>query len=207
MDSKGLLVRLEAERGQDDEVEEFLRSALPAVRDEPGTTAWFAVRFGRSQYGIFDVFPDDQARDAHLSGPVAQALMQRSDEMFASAPEIHKLDVLAEKLPADGATGEITKALLLTFEPKSDHEDEVAEFLRGARSLVEEEPETIDWFAIRLDDGQYGIFDVFPNNKARFAHLTGKVPRELAKNATSLLGGFPDMDMTNVIAAKPAASG
>jgi hypothetical protein len=67
---------------------------------------------------------------------------------------------------------------------------------------VEEEPETTAWLAIRTDDGKYGIFDVFPDNGGRFKHLIGHVPRELAKNALSLLGSVPDMEMLNVLAEK-----
>lgn len=55
---------------------------------------------------------------------------------------------------------------------------------------------------IALSDGQYRIFDVFPDNGGRLAHLTGRVPRELVKNARSLVGGLPDIDMLDVLAAK-----
>jgi len=201
--TKGLLVRLEARHDQDEEVERFLVSALPLVQDEPATTAWFAVRFGRHEYGIFDVFPDESGRWAHLSGAVAKGLAERAEELFAEAPQIEKVDVLAAKLPVSGATAAaVTKGLLLLLPPKSGHEAEVADFLRGALPLVEEEPGTAAWFAIQAEDGRYGIFDVFPDNGARFAHLTGHVPRELAKHATTLLGGLPDMDMLNVLAYK-----
>jgi quinol monooxygenase YgiN len=200
--TKGLLVWLEARHDQDEEVERFLVSALPLVQDEPATTAWFAVRFGRHEYGIFDVFPDESGRQAHLSGAVAKGLTDRAKELFAEAPNIEKVDVLAAKLPASGAaTTAVTKGLLLLL-PKSGHEAEAADFLRGALPLVEEEPSTTAWFAIQAEDGRYGIFDVFPDNGARFAHLTGQVPRELAKHATTLLGGLPDMDMLNVLAYK-----
>ena len=77
----------------------FLRSALPLVNEEPGTIAWFAVRLGKSSFAIFDAFADEDGRDAHLSGKVAAALMARADELFASPPQINKLDVLASKLP------------------------------------------------------------------------------------------------------------
>lgn len=202
MVSKGLLVRLEVKSGRDAEVEEFLLSALPLVRQEAATTAWFAVRFGRSEYGIFDAFPDDAGREAHLSGPVAKALMEQADALFAEPPRIQKLDVLADKLPATIPNEPDTKGLLLTFEAKEGHAQEVEQFLRDARPLVEEEPETIAWFAIRTDDGKYGIFDVFPDNGGRFKHLIGHVPRELAKSALSLLGSVPDMEMLNVLAEK-----
>lgn len=199
MITKGLLVRLEAQPGREADVETFLSTALPLALAEPDTRAWFAIRFGRSEYGIFDAFPDDQGRQAHLDGAIAAALRERSSELLAAEPDIVPVDVLAAKLsgPAD-----IEKGLLLTWEPRSGHEEDVATFLREALAYVEDEEKTIAWFAIRTPDDAYGIFDVFPDNAGRFAHLTGKVPREIAKHATSLLGGVPDMHMLGVLAAK-----
>ena len=95
----GLLVRMEAKPGKEGDVEEFLLGGLPLVEDEPDTVAWFAVRMGPSTFGIFDVFPDDAGRQAHLSGRVAEALMARAEELFATPPAIEQLDVLASKLP------------------------------------------------------------------------------------------------------------
>ena len=94
----GLLATLEAKPGKEQEVADFLTGALPTVEGEPATTAWFAIRMGPSTFGIFDVFPDDAGRQAHLNGPVAAALMARADELFASPPKIEQLDVLASKL-------------------------------------------------------------------------------------------------------------
>lgn len=99
MVTKGLLVQLEAKPGQEAAVEEFLNGGLALVEAEPATIAWFAIRMGPSTYGIFDVFPDDAGRQAHLSGKVAEALMQRAGELFSSPPDIQQLDVLASKLP------------------------------------------------------------------------------------------------------------
>jgi quinol monooxygenase YgiN len=202
MVTHGLLVRLETKPGKDADVEKFLLSALPLVQQEAGTTAWFAIRFGRSEYGIFDVFPNDAARDAHLAGPVAKALKDRSDALFAKQPLIQRLSVLADKLPAGTVSEPVTKALLLTFRAKAGHEQQVEQFLRDARPFVEQEPRTSAWFAIHLDNGDYGIFDVFPDNSARFSHLIGHVPRELAKHPLSLLGSMPDLTMIDVLAAK-----
>lgn len=95
----GLLVRLEAQPGKEAEVEEFLRSAQPLVEGEPATTAWFAVKFGPTSYGIFDAFPDDAGRQAHIAGKVAEALFARSRELFAQRPSVEQIDILAEKLP------------------------------------------------------------------------------------------------------------
>ncbi|MGW0175639.1 putative quinol monooxygenase [Rhodococcus sp. NPDC003322] len=96
--TKALLVRLEAKAGKEDAVEEFLRSAVPLVEQEPDTTAWFAVRFGPSSFGIIDAFPDEAGRAAHLGGAVAKALGERAEELFSVPPEISNLDVLADKL-------------------------------------------------------------------------------------------------------------
>ncbi|MEO7704948.1 MAG: antibiotic biosynthesis monooxygenase [Thermoflexales bacterium] len=94
-----LLVRLEAKPGKEMEVESFLRGGLPLVQDEPATTAWFGIRLGPSTFGIFDAFPDEAGRQAHLSGKVAAALMAKAAELFATPPTIEKVDVLAAKLP------------------------------------------------------------------------------------------------------------
>ena len=94
-----LYVPLEAKPGKEEDVAAFLRSALPLVNEESGTVAWFAVRLGKSSFAIFDAFADESGRDAHLTGKVAAALMARADELFATPPQINKLDVLASKLP------------------------------------------------------------------------------------------------------------
>lgn len=98
MVSAALLVRVEAKRGKEAAVAEFLESALALVEDEPATTAWFALRFGPATFGIFDAFPDDAGRQAHLAGRVAEALMARADELFVAHPTITKVDVLASTL-------------------------------------------------------------------------------------------------------------
>ena len=94
-----LLVRLEAKPGKEAEVESFLRSGLSLVQDEPATTAWFGIRLGPSTFGIFDAFPNEAGRQAHLSGNVAAALMARASELLVNPPVIEKVDVLAAKLP------------------------------------------------------------------------------------------------------------
>jgi quinol monooxygenase YgiN len=95
----GLLVRLEAKPGKENDVASFLEGGLAVVQGEPETTTWYAIRLGPSTFGIFDTFPDDSGRQAHLSGQVAAALMEKADELFAEAPNIERVDVLAAKLP------------------------------------------------------------------------------------------------------------
>ncbi|ALP67673.1 MULTISPECIES: putative quinol monooxygenase [Paraburkholderia] len=94
-----LFVRLEAKPGKEQEVEAFLMGGLPLVEAEPATIAWFGLRLGPSTFGIFDTFPDEAGRQAHLAGKVAEALMAKAADLFARPPEIARIDVLAAKLP------------------------------------------------------------------------------------------------------------
>jgi quinol monooxygenase YgiN len=99
MTDVGLFVRLEAKPGKEDEVESFLKAGLVTVQEEPGTIVWFAIRLGPSTFGIFDTFPDEAGRQAHLSGRVAAALMEKAPDLLAEPPAIEKVDILAAKLP------------------------------------------------------------------------------------------------------------
>ena len=94
----GLLVRLEAKAGKEDEVAQLLQEGLSLVLAEPETAAWFAIRIAPSTFGIFDAFGTDAGRQAHLAGQLAAALMQRAPDLLAQPPSIDQVDVLAAKL-------------------------------------------------------------------------------------------------------------
>jgi len=94
----GLLATLSAKPGKEEELASFLAGALPLAEAEPATTAWFAIKIDDSTYGIFDVFPGADGRQAHLDGPIAAALMAKADELLSSPPDIKPIDVLAAKL-------------------------------------------------------------------------------------------------------------
>jgi quinol monooxygenase YgiN len=95
----GLYVQLEAKPGKENEVQSFLESGLALANQERGTVVWFALKMGPSTFGIFDAFADETGRKAHLDGPIAAALMAKAGDLLASPPAIHKLDVLAAKIP------------------------------------------------------------------------------------------------------------
>jgi quinol monooxygenase YgiN len=97
--SVALLVTLEAKPGKEADVAKFLEGGLAIVQAEPATTAWFALRMGPSTFGIFDAFPDEAGRKAHLAGRVAAALMANAKELLSKPPKIEQVDVLAAKLP------------------------------------------------------------------------------------------------------------
>ena len=94
-----LYVHMEAKPGKEAEVQKFLEDGLALVNQEPATTAWFAMAMGHGHFGIFDVFPDEAGRNAHLNGAVAAALMAKAPDLFAKPPSISKVDILAAKLP------------------------------------------------------------------------------------------------------------
>jgi quinol monooxygenase YgiN len=99
MDKLAILVLLEARAGKEAEAEEFLKSALPLAEQEPGTTTWYAVKLGPGRFGIFDTFKDNDGRQAHLTGPIAKALFAKAEELFAVAPQVEMLEILAVKAP------------------------------------------------------------------------------------------------------------
>lgn len=96
----GLFIRLEAKPDKEREVENFLKNGLDLVEEyEPETKAWFGIKLGPSTFGIFDAFPDEAGRQAHLAGRVAASLKERAGELLAKPPVIEKMDILAAKLP------------------------------------------------------------------------------------------------------------
>jgi len=93
-----LAVRLLAKSGKENEVAKFLAGALTAAQAESFTPVWFALRFSQREFGIFDAFPDEAGRKAHLSGQIAAALMAKASELLAEPPKIEQVDVLAAKV-------------------------------------------------------------------------------------------------------------
>ena len=95
----GQFVPLEAKPGKEEQVAAFLADAAKMTQQEPTTPLWFAVRFGKSNFGIFDAFRDEAGRQAHLNGPIAAALMSQAPNLFTTPPSIESLEVVGAKLP------------------------------------------------------------------------------------------------------------
>jgi quinol monooxygenase YgiN len=97
MEKLALLARLEAKPGKEQEVSEFIKSALALAQNEPATVRWYALQLGPSTFGVFDTFGSEEGRQAHLQGPIAQALMAKADELLAGPPRIEPVALLAVK--------------------------------------------------------------------------------------------------------------
>lgn len=191
MGTRGPLVRLKAKAGKMEEVEGLLRSTLSLFQQEPGTLAQFAVRFSPSEHGTAGLFPADAEREAHPRGAVARAFMNQVNDLFEGAPSIHPLDELANKLPK-GAAVNASMGSSLRLKLRAHHKRNVDQFLHDTAPPLPQEEKTDVWFAIRTSDGEYGLFEVFPDNAVRSAHLTGHVPGEFVKHAFALLGNVPN---------------
>jgi quinol monooxygenase YgiN len=97
MIDRALFVRIEAKEGKEEEVEDFLKSALDDVMKEDGTINWYAVKFGTGDFAIFDTFGSEADRLAHLAGKVGRALIAHTPTLLSGMPKIEHAQVLAHK--------------------------------------------------------------------------------------------------------------
>ena len=197
MINKALLFRFESQTDEDT-MDTFLEDLSAEVSWEKTTRAWFGIRYMRGEFGVVSYFLDEEGRQAHLNGAAAAKFFAAEHRLMTTAPRTSKIDVLAVKMPA--VLENVTKGLVLRFKAKKGKEAEVAQFLVDAKALADQEAGTLAWFALQYDECHFGIFDVFADSGARFAHIAGPIPRALAKNAFTLLGGMPEMHMVDVMA-------
>jgi quinol monooxygenase YgiN len=94
----GLFVRLEAKPGKEEELAAFLMQGLELAQQETTTPVWFALQLGGGSFAIFDAFADEAGRQAHLTGPIAEALMAQAPHLLAKPPAIQQLEVMGSKL-------------------------------------------------------------------------------------------------------------
>jgi quinol monooxygenase YgiN len=93
-------------------------------------------------------------------------------------------------------------ALFVRLEAKKGKEAEVEKFLKGGLSIVEREPGTISWYALRMGPSTFGIFDTFQDEKGRQAHLAGDVAKALMAKAPELFSTPPVIEKVDIMAVK-----
>jgi len=96
----------------------------------------------------------------------------------------------------------VSKGLIVQLEAAAGKEEELASFLIDALPLVEAEPQTVAWFALRTGASSFAILDAFPDQAGRQAHLDGAVAAALIERADELLAGQPQVEPVDVLAAK-----
>ena len=92
--------------------------------------------------------------------------------------------------------------LVAFLEAKPGKGDDLADFLRSGRELAVREEGTVTWYAFKVSDTTYGIFDTFEDEEARQAHLNGEIPKALAQVGPELLGSDPDIRPVEILAVK-----
>jgi quinol monooxygenase YgiN len=98
----------------------------------------------------------------------------------------------------------ITVGLLALLEAKPGKEDDLEAFLAAGREIAEREPGTRVWYAFKVGDGTFGIFDAFDDDSGRAEHLNGRIPAALAEVGPDLLASDPDIRPVDVIATTPS---
>jgi len=196
MISKALLFRFESQTDEDT-MDTFLEDLATDVSWEKATQAWFGIRYMRGEFGMYSVYDDEAGRETHLQGDAAKKVFAAEHKLMNAAPRATKIELLGCKMP--NALAGVTKGLVLRFKAKPGKEAEVARMMRDCAPLVDKEAGTLAWFANQYDESHFGTFAAFADTGARFAHLTGQIPRELGITGLSLLGGTPEVHMVDVI--------
>lgn len=199
----GLLVIMKAKEGKEQEVKEFLLGGLSLVNAEPKTESWFAFQIDEQTFGIYDTFETEEGRQAHLKGEVAKALLANAGELlegFDPSRDIQTVDVQA----SNHKVGDQNKGLLVIMKAKEGKTSAVEDFLQAGKSLVSSEPATLSWYAFKINEETYAIFDTFADDAGRDAHLSGKVAAALMGNAPVILEGFDAsaIQKINILASK-----
>jgi quinol monooxygenase YgiN len=96
----------------------------------------------------------------------------------------------------------VTLGLLALLESKPGRGGDLGAFLDAGQALAVAEPGTMTWYAFKIDDTTYGIFDTFETEEARQAHLNGEIPTALGQVAPDLLAKDPDIRMVDIVAVK-----
>tara|TARA_A100000171_G_scaffold52224_1_gene69643 strand:- start:31261 stop:31554 length:294 start_codon:yes stop_codon:yes gene_type:complete len=97
MKKLGLLATLKAKSGKENEVEKFIKGAVELARKEDETLTWYSFKIDADTFGIFDTFETEAARDAHLNGEIANALMENAERLLSESPDIKKINILSNK--------------------------------------------------------------------------------------------------------------
>jgi quinol monooxygenase YgiN len=96
----------------------------------------------------------------------------------------------------------VTLGILALLEAKPGKGDELAAFLKSGRDLAVAEEGTVTWYAFKISDTSYGLFDTFATDDARTAHINGQIPAALAQVSADLLARAPDIQPVNLVAVK-----
>lgn len=206
--NEGTAIRIQATPGNEQALADLLSSAAALVREtEPGTLQWVAQQESFDTFRIVDFFADDSGRTAHFAGQVAAALQQQAPALVQSGWEqgvvanVENSQVLASVVRVADTERQPQLASYIELTAKPGQAENLAEFLTGGGKIVEEtEPGTVLWYALRIDDNRFAIYDLFVDEDARDAHFGGLVAAALKDSADDLVeGGWEQGVLNNVV--------
>ncbi|TCD71052.1 hypothetical protein EIP91_000144 [Steccherinum ochraceum] len=221
--SLGLFVPLVAKPDQTAAVEQFLLAGHTLVQNEPETLQWFAIKYDAPEsnptktidthFLIFDTFAGESGRQAHLEGPIAQALMANRPTLLVEGDEgvaIKKVEVVASKVskssgvPASDVKQGLPVGFRVLLTAKADKVDEVKNFLKatGAKLQTESSGPNV-WFSFQFPGtSQFGIIGLFVSEAERQERSSSEFATQMREKATELLEGPPDVYAISVVAAR-----
>jgi len=189
-------IALRAHHDKRDALDTLLGSAGALVRrTEPQTLQWLAVKSDADGSSlIIDLFADEQGRAAHFKGSVADALAEAAPTLVEGGFENGVLanarhsSVLASMVRDNGAQSSCATAIEITAKPGQAHA--LAALLEKGANVVEQtEPLTLLWYALKLDESRFMIFDAFASAQGRTEHFAGQVASILKTQAEALIEG------------------
>ena len=193
---EGTFIPFQAAKGMEDDVAALLMIAADQVHNtEPGTLQWLALQEDDSRFAIADFFPDSKARERHFAGDVAGGLKDAAEEAIKGGwqegimTHVENGRVIASNIrSAHPLPARI--AVRIVLQAKHGQEENLARVLASAALVVNDtEPNTLLWYAIRINPSRFAIFDVFPNEEAKSAHLSGKVAAALKSKSKEMVEG------------------
>ncbi|KAJ7168443.1 hypothetical protein C8R46DRAFT_1091654 [Mycena filopes] len=189
------------------EVEAFLGAGYDLVQSEAETIQWYGIKYDDHSpptFAILDTFRAESGRTAHLTGPIAEALMANAPTLLASGPEIHQPIVVVNKVTEGKKhkTAGLGVGIRVLLTAKPDKVETVKAFLASALPLFEAETETLNAYILQFPGtDRFAIIDFFENDVGRNAHLGGEIAKQLFANADAWLAVPPDVVKFTVIAA------
>ncbi len=187
------LIQLTAKHDQAKNLAAFLKEGAKLVKQyEPNTKLWFALQENDNTFAIFDVFPDNKAREEHFAGKVANLLKENADKLIEGGWEngvlnnVNNFKVLSTKLPTN--LYEATEATFIKINAAPGQSKNLTDFLTaGAEIIRKTEPKTLFWVALQLDDDTYGIFEIFTDESARTEHFSEQVATLFKEQSSTLV--------------------
>lgn len=199
-DRRETLTRIEIKSENEASIENALQEAFSIVKQEPAKTAWIAFRQGPSIFRVFNAFPDEAARKIYLSDE--QHRIEKVSGSLAQPHATEMLQVLAAKLPMQGATSAVTVGFLSRFEAKPGKEAEIEQALNGTLLAVKQLPATIAWFGFRQGPSTFGTLDLFLDETGRQIHYNARWPQLQARAAQMFVEGSLVIEKVDIFLAK-----